>query len=983
MRRRSRTWLRTFLHLDARAASDGIPLRDIERQEDTINRALEMLDSQPGVVLADEVGMGKTYEALGIAAAIKNAHPHAKIVVVTPGPDLNKKWQEEFSRFREMFNFGKDIVACEGLTEFVKVQRSPKGTICLVPVTMFRGGRKRRDQLYLLSLYCYWKRFHGNTANALIRRFDESATRIADLRQNKFLEEFDLLGFSNVDSYLQSAFRRRSSSETAGLDDLYETSGLVAFENKDAVTKALYRARFELTQRLIRTIDLLIVDEAHKLKNPGSITTQAVMSIFDRRFERALFLTATPFQLDVGELGQVFALFTRAKRASPHLKTSIKILLQDVREYQRKYEEFQSTWVSLDPDSVAEFHSSFNSGNLQLETIQDPVLRTVAEQFASLKDLKHRKIEPGFRQWMIRSLREEKRTYRETLHRPIHAEGAEILPFLLYERFIAELFRQGRRTHKAAAEINMVSSFSAAKQGTLLSTSDNIPVEAEAYWHLLRQILEDLQHNASHPKSTDVIQDSIRAAERNEKTLIFCSRVATLSQLRRELDALWEMHVLERWRYVYPDAGESEIYDTLDDSSRRKHGRHSLLRDRFHRPHDALYLALREPYLRTLDPRTHLEPSRRTIVDWVLRRLPLVVSEANRILSTVRVGKTSAERRDYQLAKRCVEQAALRKFEEDQRTSLDGYEGLQNLLHPDYLRFGLDLSDDEFEAISIGNERPKWRVNDDLARLVLGNAESLWCNLSVELNELSPRNLKSQELRVRVVEQLARYLTYKQVTFLPDLLTAAHDAGLRVESVESAALLEYADFFWSSASGQQWRKKLQSFLVYFSNRNSEQQLSILDGSIRTINFTRDTADGESRQRLREAFNTPLYPMVLIANEVMQEGLDLHKNCRRVVHHDLVWNPAQIEQRIGRVDRLGSLVSRLREQDRAATLSVRYPTICDTIDERLFRTVKTREKWLEFLLGASPDFSEYTYDELEPSPLPDQLAKDLVIDLGPQ
>ena len=45
---------------------------------------------------------------------------------------------------------------------------------------------------------------------------------------------------------------------------------------------------------------------------------------------------------------------------------------------------------------------------------------------------------------------------------------------------------------------------------------------------------------------------------------------------------------------------------------------------------------------------------------------------------------------------------------------------------------------------------------------------------------------------------------------------------------------------------------------------------------------------------------------------MQEGLDLHKHCRRVVHHDLVWNPAQIEQRIGRIDRLGSLINRLRK-----------------------------------------------------------------------
>ena len=62
-------------------------------------------------------------------------------------------------------------------------------------------------------------------------------------------------------------------------------------------------------------------------------------------------------------------------------------------------------------------------------------------------------------------------------------------------------------------------------------------------------------------------------------------------------------------------------------------------------------------------------------------------------------------------------------------------------------------------------------------------------------------------------------------------------------------------------------------------------------------------------------------MVLIANEVMQEGLDLHRSCRRVVHHDLPWNPAQLEQRVGRVDRLGSHLMRDRERD-SATMSPR-------------------------------------------------------------
>src|SRR5271170_2163044 len=69
---------------------------------------------------------------------------------------------------------------------------------------------------------------------------------------------------------------------------------------------------------------------------------------------------------------------------------------------------------------------------------------------------------------------------------------------------------------------------------------------------------------------------------------------------------------------------------------------------------------------------------------------------------------------------------------------------------------------------------------------------------------------------------------------------------------------------------------------------TEQQDDILDGPIKTGDFVRDTEDEKVRERLVEAFNTPLYPMILIANEVMQEGMDLQKNCRRVVHHDLLW-----------------------------------------------------------------------------------------------
>jgi hypothetical protein len=64
---------------------------------------------------------------------------------------------------------------------------------------------------------------------------------------------------------------------------------------------------------------------------------------------------------------------------------------------------------------------------------------------------------------------------------------------------------------------------------------------------------------------------------------------------------------------------------------------------------------------------------------------------------------------------------------------------------------------------------------------------------------------------------------------------------------------------------------------------------------------------ESRRYLQAAFNRPgASPGVLIAqSQVGREGLNLHKACRVVLQFHAEWNPAILEQQIGRVDRKGS------------------------------------------------------------------------------
>lgn len=60
-----------------------------------------------------------------------------------------------------------------------------------------------------------------------------------------------------------------------------------------------------------------------------------------------------------------------------------------------------------------------------------------------------------------------------------------------------------------------------------------------------------------------------------------------------------------------------------------------------------------------------------------------------------------------------------------------------------------------------------------------------------------------------------------------------------------------------------------------------------------------------REAVKGAFNDPASPVrVLIGTDAASEGLNLQQTARYVLHFDVPWNPARVEQRNGRVDRHG-------------------------------------------------------------------------------
>ncbi len=117
----------------------------------------------------------------------------------------------------------------------------------------------------------------------------------------------------------------------------------------------------------------------------------------------------------------------------------------------------------------------------------------------------------------------------------------------------------------------------------------------------------------------------------------------------------------------------------------------------------------------------------------------------------------------------------------------------------------------------------------------------------------------------------------------------------------------------------------------------------------------------------EAFNSPFRPVVLICTSIGSEGIDLQQECSGVFLYDLGWNPAALEQKIGRIDRIGS--KNIRERNMAQEhginppmLEIYRPFIKGTRDERMHRVLQNREKWFSFLLGTGKRLSNDEGDE---------------------
>ena len=123
--------------------------------------------------------------------------------------------------------------------------------------------------------------------------------------------------------------------------------------------------------------------------------------------------------------------------------------------------------------------------------------------------------------------------------------------------------------------------------------------------------------------------------------------------------------------------------------------------------------------------------------------------------------------------------------------------------------------------------------------------------------------------------------------------------------------------------------------------NLDQQVNKIHSLFRHLSPVIGTTgqDKLNKRRVAAQFRLPGFPYVLITTDVLKEGEDLHTFCKNIYHYGIPWSPIDMEQRTGRIDRIGSYATRLMRADHEKKdyidfnrkLQVFFPYLTDTVE----------------------------------------------------
>jgi hypothetical protein len=897
--------LSTRVRLDTGA----IPPADARRQERTARAILSRFDELPGVVLADAVGMGKTFVALAVAVSVIESTGGRRPVVVMVPPSVRGKWPQEWRKFEEGLLPGNPVRAIEtsltSAADFLRLLDDPAPTRKqLIFLTHGALTNALSDPLVKLALVRRALRAHRLEAER--RRFPRWAANVIPGLRTAHVPVSDPDVVAALLEAPPPRWRRVIQRETGrdfgddpvpaavsgslprlNTTELAEVLTQLPFRTSPSVERRLRDVRRELNQevgelwasclaQLDLDLPLLILDEAHHAKNRATRLaglfanesaereSRALRGALGGVFDRMLFLTATPFQLGHQELIEVLQRFEGVRwddLERDAFARRLRRLREALDSAQAGTLRLDRAWARLRPAELVGLDDWW-------ERPDDPALAEPLRAAGAVWNEARRRVrvaERELRPLVIRHARADADARRDVRCGAAMVEEARtgglllgadaVLPFLLAARAqaITERSDEARagRARRFFAD-GLASSFEAYRQ-TRSSAGGN------------GSVLDDVdEYNASDGSEGDVLWylDRIEAALPLEGGDAFSAHPKLRATVNR-VTSLWRQREKALVFCFYRATGR----------------------------------ALRAHIARSIE---------HEIDAMAIKAAGVGTSEA------ARARLATYQDRLYEPGSRAREAA-----ERELQTTL---------------------------AESL--------ADTDLNRAI----------------DLCLRFLRTSSFLVRYVDLARR----------------------PAEGILGA-------FEQRDASGRTFRDEVRALGAFLADREESERRRFLDALaaievgdiavrddvgepmplIANVRLANGSVRHEDRERLLAAFNTPFFPEVLVASSVMAEGVDLHLCCRHVIHHDLDWNPSVIEQRTGRLDRLGS-----KAEIAKLPIEVDEPYIEGAQDERQFRVMKDRERWFSIVMGERLELDADAARSLEERvPLPDRAGRPLMMNLA--
>lgn len=919
-----------------------------------------LADPEIGVgYLADEVGMGKTYVALGVVALMRYFNPGLRVLYICPSRNVQEKWYG-----REHPNFIRKNV----LTSHFKI-RTPEGE----PGTPAISCASIEDLINAATTGYYGDIFVRMSSFSMAMGEDDTGLK----------EKLDWLKERVPTSVLEGVRARKG-------------------DVKEAYARAV--------NYLLPDFDLVVIDEAHNFKHDfnSSARNLALSRIlgfnpdttasYQCRANLALLLSATPFDLNPLHLYNQLALVGRGHLLPEPDDWGDRGELRSAlsRFMVRRLNELE---IAGTPHSRNMYRREWRKGEraeIDFNSDEHKLITALVQKHVG--DMLNREGgNPSFQLGLLASFESYAQTSRSG---PVEFDG---------EKPVAGI--QDARDRHLIGVIR-----------------DSYVVE------------NNFGSSLPHPKMDQVSREvAFDAFERGRKQLVFVRRVRSVAEFKQKLDDRHNHWLLSHIRSVLANSGKAtvfmeeviaryaevskrlddditggEVHAASDDGAERVPPKNDTLFNWFFRGESPVELAgvLASDYSEWTTP----ESLKKSLIARNNSNGLLFEFNWAELIARECFGETAASLlgKDDRLLRKIADK--IRPVAEGDRLSLflaaqEAF--LRVMASRSSTMTGLsEVAEYLGGLVQSGSVHPK---NTEVVEQL--TFETFFCHLhrtgfvqtcfgsSVELAKYireRGKNLYEAIHRVEIHRQLVaqafrtghpwvdlylsrlligsaelsgvrRSLWMRQ---LCDMLAGQRDSHAFSSVVELSLLNDNLDLVIKSNLPGAYSKTPKELRVWLNQ--------ILPSSAPVIGANGETSANRSVQARK--FRMPGYPLVLVSTDVFQEGEDLHTFCDSVVHYGLSSSPISIEQKTGRVDRVGaSAHRRLLALDKGREIApddfiqVRFPFVKQSIEAIQVRTLSHNLNnylgTLHEIGGSGPSIMEFVDASRElfnRNEIPDQL-----------